>query len=277
MKNKKILVKILSFILIIFYILNINNTQFAVEKQAEEKIEFLIQLFKENGVTKSTLTEAVKAYKEISKENTNQEIVTMLEKSKEKLKNDDVAKENIDNICKVLKTFDTEKLNMIIEKSDLEQVLSQMESGATLLQIIEKATTNMSTTDKVNLIMSIAWSANIIRIAVKILIALEIYKILVRCIIYKKAKKQAWAILIPIYRDIVMLKICGMSPWWLLLLLVPIIGWIILWLVHVASKFMLAEAFNKKQAYGLGLWLLWPIFESILAFSKKSKYIGIEK
>ena len=95
--------------------------------------------------------------------------------------------------------------------------------------------------------------------------------------IYKKANKKAWAAFVPIYRNITMLKICKMSPWWLLLLLVPIIGWIILWIVSVASKFMLAEAFGKGTGFAFGLWLLAPIFETILVFSRKTKYIGFEE
>ena len=67
-----------------------------------------------------------------------------------------------------------------------------------------------------------------------------------------------------------------MSPCWLLLLLVPVVGWIILWIVSVASKFMLAEAFGKGTGFAFGLWLLAPIFETILVFSKKTKYIGFE-
>ena len=67
-----------------------------------------------------------------------------------------------------------------------------------------------------------------------------------------------------------------MSPCWLLLLLVPVVGWIILWIVSVASKFMLAEAFGKGTGFAFGLWLLAPIFETVLVFSKKTKYIGFE-
>ena len=74
-----------------------------------------------------------------------------------------------------------------------------------------------------------------------------------------------------------MLRICGMSPWWLLLLLVPIVGWIGLWLVSVASKFMLAEKFGRGVAFSFGLWLLAPIFETILVVSRKIQYIGNEE
>lgn len=277
MKNNRIWIKLLCIAMIIFLSMIICNVKSFAENNSEERIVYLMQLFEEQGLTKDGLTEAIKTYKDVSKEYTNEEIATMIENNKDKIKSDGQAKENIDNICKVLKNVDKDKLNAIIEKTDMEQVISEVEDGATLLDIVNKTTANMSTREKVSLMVSIAWSANIIRIITRIVIVLAIYKLFVRCVIYKKAKKRAWAVLIPIYKDVVMLQICGMSSWWLLLLLVPVVGWIILWLVHVASRFMLAEAFDKRQAYGLGLWLLWPVFESILAFSKKSKYVGIEK
>ena len=277
MKNNRIWIKLLCITMIIFLSMIICNVKSFAENNSEEKIVYLMQLFEEQGLTKDGLTEAIKTYKDVSKEYTNEEIATMIENNKDKIKSDGQAKENIDNICKVLKNVDKDKLNAIIEKTDMEQVISEVEDGATLLDIVNKTTANMSTREKVSLMVSIAWSANIIRIITRIVIILAIYKLFVRCVIYKKAKKRSWAVLIPIYKDVVMLQICGMSSWWLLLLLVPVVGWIILWLVHVASRFMLAEAFDKRQAYGLGLWLLWPVFESILAFSKKSKYVGIEK
>ena len=277
MKNNRMWIKLLCITMIIFLSMIIFNVKSFAENNSEEKIVYLMQLFEEQGLTKDGLTDAIKTYKEVSKEYTNEEIAAMIENNKDKIKSDGQTKENIDSICKVLKNVDKDKLNAIIEKTDIEQVISEVEDGATLLDIVNKTTANMSTREKVGLMVSIAWSANIIRIITRIVIILAIYRLFVRCFIYQKAKKRAWAVLIPIYKDVVMLQICGMSPWWLLLLLVPVVGWIILWLVHVASRFMLAEAFDKRQAYGLGLWLLWPVFESILAFSKKSKYVGIEK
>ena len=285
MKNGKIIIKVLSFMLIIFFTININNKILAtvengLDSYSQENIEYtidsIIQSFEQSGLTKTNLSDAINIYKQMSERYTNEEIVSILENSKNKIENNDEVKSNIDSICKILKTFDQDKLNDIIDKIEIDQVLSEMEGGATLLQVIEKATSNMSATEKVNLMVSILWSANILRTIFIVIVIFEIYKILVRCVIYKKAGKHAWASIIPIYRNVVMLKICGMNPWWLLLLFVPIIGWLILWLLSVASKFMLAEAFNKSEAYGLGLWLLWPIFESILAFSKKSQYVGIE-
>ena len=258
------------------YATNEEENNISNKHEVSYEINSIIETISEQGLTKSNLSEAVKVYQEVSKHYSNKEIAEIIENNKEYFEEQNISSENIDKISKVLKEIDTKQLNEVLEKVNLEQAIEEIEAGATVQDIIEKTTENMTTTDKADLVFSLLWSANIIRSVVIILIVLEIYKIIVRCIIYKKAGKHAWAILVPIYRQITMLKICGMSPWWLLLLLVPVIGWTLLGVVFVASRFMLAEAFDKNPGFGFGLWLLWPIFESILAFSKMNKYVGIE-
>ena len=257
------------------------NSSFAkdnkiVDEENMEIVNNIIQSFSEEGLTKYNLSEAIEQYKNLSKEYTNDEIAKMLEDNKEELERNNISADNIDTINKVLKNFDEKQINEVLDKLNIDEALNELESGATVLELVEKATEDMTTADKADLILSIIWSANIIQTIFIVIVILEIYKIIVRCIIYKKAGKKPWATIIPIYRDVTMFKICGMSPWWLLLLLIPIFGWAILWIVKVASRFMLAEAFDKGAGFGFGLWLLWPIFESILAFSKKVKYVGIE-
>ena len=66
-------------------------------------------------------------------------------------------------------------------------------------------------------------------------------------------------------------------PWVLLLLLVPVVGWFALIIINIYTKFTLAEGFGKGIGFGFGLWILGPIFEAILAFSRKSKYIGFNR
>ena len=243
-------------------------------KTAQEKIDDIVNVLAQNGLNKTNLSNVISQYKELSKTYTNDEIADMLDNSKNKLKGQSNNIDNIDNINKILRNFNTDQLNKILNELNIDDTLNEISSGATLFDVVKKATKDMTPQDKANLAVSILWETHIFHTIIIVLAIFEIYKILVRCVIYKKAKKHAWAILIPIYRDVVMLKICKMSPWWLLLLFVPIIGWILLWLVSVASKFMLAERFGKGPGFAFGLWLLWPIFESILAFSRKTKYIS---
>ena len=187
-----------------------------------------------------------------------------------------VKKEDLDSIITVLKRVDTVQLKKVLGKIDIEKIATRVKNGESTTQILKVITDQFSTSEKVDIIFGTLLSTKIIKNFAIVMIVLAIYRTLLRCVIYKKAHKKAWASFIPVYRNVVMLKICNMSPCWLLLLLVPVVGWIILWIVSVASKFMLAEAFGKGTGFAFGLWLLAPIFETILVFSKKTKYIGFE-
>ena len=271
-----ILIIIMLIIILLPYRVKAESTNEITNEQAEGIVTDIMQQFGEKGLTKGVLGDAIDQYKVLSEKYSNEEIVNMIEKAKVQLQSEDINTKHFDTVEKVLKNFDKEQLNLVLNKLNIDEALEELEDGATILQLLEKSTSNMSNAEKTELVLTLAKSSNIIRKIIIFMIIIIIYKLLIRCIIYKKAGKKAWAVLIPIYKDVVMLKICKMSPAWLLLLLIPILGWAIFWVVKVASRFMLAEAFDKGETFGLGLWLLWPIFEGVLAFSKKSKYVGIE-
>ena len=87
--------------------------------------------------------------------------------------------------------------------------------------------------------------------------------------IYVKAERKGWEAIIPIYNTIIMLKIVGKPWWWLLLMLIPIVG--IIWSVWMYN--MLSKSFGKDEAFTVGLVLLGFIFLPILGFGK-AKYLG---
>lgn len=80
--------------------------------------------------------------------------------------------------------------------------------------------------------------------------------------VFTKAGRPGWAIIVPIYNVYVLLKVVGRSGWWILLLLIPIVNI----LVSLVIAIDLAKAFGKGSGFGVGLWLLAPIFYPILAF-----------
>lgn len=81
--------------------------------------------------------------------------------------------------------------------------------------------------------------------------------------IFVKAGQEGWKSLIPIYNLYLLLKIVGMSPWWLLALFVPLVNLI----VSVVISLSLAKVFGKSSAYGFFmLWLLAFIGMPILGF-----------
>ena len=87
--------------------------------------------------------------------------------------------------------------------------------------------------------------------------------------VFTKAGKPGWASIIPIYNLIVLLEIVGKPLWWILLLLIPLVNLILLLLIYME----LARRFGKSELFGIGLWLLGPIFFPILAFGD-ARYRG---
>lgn len=89
-------------------------------------------------------------------------------------------------------------------------------------------------------------------------------------IVFKKAGKPWWTALIPVYNIIVELELATMPQWTIILLFVPFVNIFIM----LKAKMNLAESFNKRKEFGIGLGFLPFIFYPILAFGK-SEYRGI--
>jgi hypothetical protein len=87
--------------------------------------------------------------------------------------------------------------------------------------------------------------------------------------VFTKAGQPGWALFIPIYNAIVWLRVCGKPGWWVILLFIPIVNLIITLLASLG----MAKNFGKGSGFGIGLWLLGPIFLLILAFGD-AKYQG---
>jgi len=222
--------------------------------------------------------DVLQAYKDLSEKYSNQEIADVIEENKELLEEQGISANVIDSGTSVLRSIDEKQLNKILsEDINIDEIQQQLEEGVSPTEILNNIQQEMTTTDKLSLGLNLIMAFTIVKILVWVFVILAIYNIIVRWRIYKKAGKHGWAAIIPIYRDVVMYKVCDVSPWFLLLLLVPVIGWFILMIINIYTKFTLAEGFGKGIGFGFGLWLLGPIFEAILAFSRKSKYVGFER
>lgn len=80
--------------------------------------------------------------------------------------------------------------------------------------------------------------------------------------IFEKAGKPGWASLIPIYNAIVLLDIVNRPWWWLLLMLIPLVGVVLaIMMVHDLSK-----SFGKGVGFTIGLLLLGIVFYPVLGF-----------
>ncbi len=108
-------------------------------------------------------------------------------------------------------------------------------------------------------------------------IALMIFSIIVYWKLFEKAGKEGWKSIIPIYNTIVLFDIIGYKWYYIfvsLLGIIPIIGPILLLLFMISYNIKLAKAFGQSTIFGIGLWLLSPVFAAIIAFSKDINYVG---
>jgi hypothetical protein len=87
--------------------------------------------------------------------------------------------------------------------------------------------------------------------------------------VFTKAGQPGWACLIPIYNLYILLKIAGKPGWWIILYLIPIVGFII----HIIVSIAVANSFGKSALFGLGIFFLPFIFYLILGFGD-AKYVG---
>jgi len=107
--------------------------------------------------------------------------------------------------------------------------------------------------------------------ALGLLIGLAFFVVILAAMwkIYTKAGEPGWAVIVPFYNFIVLLRIIGKPWWWLLLCFIPFVNFVMLILIYVG----LAKSFGKGVGFGIGLILLSPIFIPILGFGS-AQYQG---
>jgi len=87
--------------------------------------------------------------------------------------------------------------------------------------------------------------------------------------VFTKAGQPGWAAIIPIYNIIVWLRIAGRPGWWIILLLIPIVGFVI----AIVASIDFAKKFGKGAGFAMGLVFLGIIFYPILAWGS-AQYSG---
>ena len=236
----------------------------------EEKAEEI--LVADNG--NIDITKVITEYEKLTQEYTNDEIADMIEKNKDKLEEKGISSDVVSAGTQVLRTMDEESVTKILKEDiKIDEVKEKLEDGYTPNEVINYVTKNLTTKEKVNIALKLLFANKHFKIAVIIISVIMIYSIILRWIIFSKAGKHGFAAIIPIYRDVVYFKICSISPWVILFILLPIIGWLILAVLKIVSKFELSYNFGRKTGFGFGLWLLPIIFESIIAFSREIRYV----
>ena len=120
-----------------------------------------------------------------------------------------------------------------------------------------------------------------ILIVVGICLLIIILKVVGEWKMFKKAGKEGWPALIPIYNDYILCKIVGINPWWIAAIyivpFIPIIGQAFAPFVGIYFYVILyvstARSYGKEDSFAVGLFLLTPIFMLILGCGD-SKYLG---
>lgn len=242
---------------------NMNSSE--ITKKAKE------MLGDENGDI--DVTKLVTEYEELTKEYSNDEIADMIEENKDVLEKKGISSEAISAGTEVLRNMEPEKVTKILKEDiKIDDVKEKLDEGYTTSEVVSDVAKSLSTEEKISIGIKLLLANKIFKTTVAILGILLVYSIILRWIIFTKAGKHGFAAIIPIYRDVVYFKICSISPWVILFALLPIIGWIILAVIKIVSRFELSKNFGKKTTFGFGLWLLPVIFDSILAFSNTIKY-----
>ena len=89
--------------------------------------------------------------------------------------------------------------------------------------------------------------------------------------LFEKADQPGWAALVPIYGWVVWLKIIGKPVWWVVLMLIPVVGT----LVSVAMVIELAKSYGKYKLKDHAGFLILPFYTWPKAgFSEAVKYLG---
>lgn len=116
-------------------------------------------------------------------------------------------------------------------------------------------------------------------LALIIIIVVGLWKIL------EKGNQPGWGALIPIYNLYLLCEMVGISPWWILIVvlspileIIPVLGELIelaiLIYFAILLNVSLARAFKKEDGFAVGLILLAPIFYPILGFGEENQYTG---
>jgi hypothetical protein len=80
--------------------------------------------------------------------------------------------------------------------------------------------------------------------------------------VFEKAGQPGWAVLVPIYNVMILLKMTGKPAWWLALFFLPVANFIVMILIVIA----LAKSFGKSTGFGLGMLFFGFVFYPILGF-----------
>jgi len=176
-------------------------------------------------------------YKEISNVISNKDMAYLIEDNKDILTSSGVNKNLVDASVTLFNTFDADAVIEIAQNDlDIEALFKAYQEGASIDSLIISVIDNTSITTSLKIACKLLFANSFFRLLIALFIVVGIYSIFITGIIFKKAGKKSFFTVIPIYRDIIHLKLCNFSPWLLILVFIPIIGWLALMSIAVIRK-----------------------------------------
>ena len=127
------------------------------------------------------------------------------------------------------------------------------------------STSNLSTSDA----MATGALAGFFATYAVVMLVVFVITIIAEWRIFTKAGEAGWKSLIPIYNAVVLFKIAGLSPLWVLGYLaavIPVVGTFVALGITIYLMINLAKAFGKGTGFYVILILLYTIFILILGF-----------
>ena len=93
--------------------------------------------------------------------------------------------------------------------------------------------------------------------------------------VFRKSGEQAWKGWVPILNLVVLLQLGGLSGWFVLIVLVPIIGPLVLWALLIVACYRINVAFGHGAGLTVVAALLLPVWASILGFGP-ARWLGAD-
>lgn len=272
-KNVKKIVLMLIVVFCIFYMLFSNKVNAA---NMEEDLNNIINSTSASieNIDDISNEEILNIYDEITDKYTNEEIADIILDNKEQISSEvGISEGVVEAGAEFVRNTSKEAIRDIIsDEKNIDKIKESLKQGASAGDAVASIVEDTTIMEKIELFVKILLANNIINTIFWVLIILFIYCTITRCVIYKKAGKNWLAGIIPFYRQITMYKICGLSPFLMLLWLVPILGWIVMFIIGIMKRILLAENFGRGGLFGLGILILPPLFYTILAFNPNIEY-----
>jgi len=140
----------------------------------------------------------------------------------------------------------------------------------TLTPLLAQASGNNDAAAALGLIMAMIAGFGMILLAGYVVVLIGMWKV------FTKAGQPGWAVLIPVYNIIVLLRVAGLPWYWVFavfLPIIPILGVLAYMVLAVMCLHRISTRFGQGVGFTIGLTLLSPIFFLILGFGS-SKYVG---